>query len=815
MPDGARAGMPSTLRGRHARLAASQNIIVVPLRVHGEVVGSLNLTRVGGPEAHFGEHEFELSKLFAGQASIALQNAETHVTVSSRADLDALTGLRNHGTFQRDLAAMIEAGAAVLAPDDGPRLVQELQRHLRPSRRRHPAPDRGQGDRQRHAPERPGLPLRRRRVRGDSSSGRGALRPRKWPAGSGWRSARARRTPPRAASACGSPFRSAPRTGRPTAAPRPRWWRPRMRTSLHGAKRGPERCASRLGTTGSARSGRAGEAARGRPRRAGWMPPGTSSARKRSRPRRRRWSAESRPSPEPRTSSWQSTTAPHEPWRRPGGDPGGRPRERLERRPVDQPEVAHPPGRERDVPRRIGDGPARDGEPWARVWQSGTPAIDETGDPAKVGLPLLVDGAVVGIIGFMAPSWTGRAVEPSGRGRPRGRPWGRRAEASDRLRGLSRARRPPVWATRRRGPYTPEMPALPQPQAPAATDGPTGYSDLVPFTEVGPQGSAPPAPDRPGDRRPDHGPRDRRLLASRRGRRGARQRHDQHSGSSVVAGSCRPERRRKRPGGLSTLRVAHRRGLERAGSAGPGGLVADARTAASEWSSICGPSLTFSNGSALTASDVVASWMRVLNPAHPSQLASLLDAVTGARAYREGTGPASAVGIHASGDSEVDVDLSSAAVDFPAIASSPTLAVVPPDIDSNPGVLSPGTFVGSGGYVLGAVTTTEITLTANSHYWAGKPAISTVHLITSLGSNSEVDEFEAGEPRLHPDRRARTAPGSRTTRPWGRRSAWSRRRRSSTTGSTPRRRPSRTSTCAAPSNSGSTGAASWRCSRTR
>ncbi|HEX7491031.1 MAG TPA: GAF domain-containing protein, partial [Candidatus Limnocylindrales bacterium] len=88
----------------------SRSIIVVPLRVHGEVVGSLNLTRVGGQEAHFGEHEFELSKLFAGQASIALQNAEAHVTVSSRADLDALTNLRNHGTFQRDLAAMVETG---------------------------------------------------------------------------------------------------------------------------------------------------------------------------------------------------------------------------------------------------------------------------------------------------------------------------------------------------------------------------------------------------------------------------------------------------------------------------------------------------------------------------------------------------------------------------------------------------------------------------------------------------------------------------------------------------------------------------------
>jgi diguanylate cyclase (GGDEF)-like protein len=104
--------MPAVASSQRAAKDAriSQNIIVVPLRVHGEVVGSLNLTRVGGPEAHFSEHEFELSKLFASQASIALQNAEAHVTVSTRADLDALTGLRNHGTFQRDLAAMIDAG---------------------------------------------------------------------------------------------------------------------------------------------------------------------------------------------------------------------------------------------------------------------------------------------------------------------------------------------------------------------------------------------------------------------------------------------------------------------------------------------------------------------------------------------------------------------------------------------------------------------------------------------------------------------------------------------------------------------------------
>src|ERR1035437_6561651 len=87
--------------------------------------------------------------------------------------------------------------------------------------------------------------------------------------------------------------------------------------------------------------------------------------------------------------------------------------------------------------------------------------------------------------------------------------------------------------------------------------------------------------------------------------------------------------------------------------------------------------LKFSDGTDLKASDVVGSWMRILSPTNPSQLASLLDGVTGARAYREGSGPKSAVGIHATNDTDVEVDMDSAASDFPAIVSSPTRAVVP------------------------------------------------------------------------------------------------------------------------------------------
>jgi ABC-type oligopeptide transport system substrate-binding subunit len=140
----------------------------------------------------------------------------------------------------------------------------------------------------------------------------------------------------------------------------------------------------------------------------------------------------------------------------------------------------------------------------------------------------------------------------------------------------------------------------------------------------------------------------------------------------------------------------------------------------------------------------VASWMRVLSPAKPSQLASLLDGVAGATAYRDGTGPASAVGIRAKSDTDVEVDMSSAAADFPAIVSSSTLAVVPSGIDSDPSLLRPGTFVGSGAYVLKALTSTETTLTANSHYWAGTPAIATVHLLSSPGANGRVQEFQSG-----------------------------------------------------------------------
>ena len=86
-------------------------LIVVPLIVEGEVLGTLNVARIGELNAHFSENEFELTKLFSAQAAIALRNAEAHGEIKVQAEHDALTGLLNHGAFQRELGAAITTAA--------------------------------------------------------------------------------------------------------------------------------------------------------------------------------------------------------------------------------------------------------------------------------------------------------------------------------------------------------------------------------------------------------------------------------------------------------------------------------------------------------------------------------------------------------------------------------------------------------------------------------------------------------------------------------------------------------------------------------
>jgi oligopeptide transport system substrate-binding protein len=157
------------------------------------------------------------------------------------------------------------------------------------------------------------------------------------------------------------------------------------------------------------------------------------------------------------------------------------------------------------------------------------------------------------------------------------------------------------------------------------------------------------------------------------------------------------------------------------------------------------PGLTFSDGTPLTSADVVRSWRRLFDARDPSPLASLIADVVGARALLSGasTDPTT-LGVRAEGDRTVVVDMERGGGDLAAIVSSAPFAVVPPSAGEGEITPDPGKMVVSGGYTLERVDTDAFELKANPNYWAGKPAIETVRMVTTIGGRNPVDEFSAG-----------------------------------------------------------------------
>ncbi|HKZ92671.1 MAG TPA: ABC transporter substrate-binding protein [Candidatus Limnocylindrales bacterium] len=152
--------------------------------------------------------------------------------------------------------------------------------------------------------------------------------------------------------------------------------------------------------------------------------------------------------------------------------------------------------------------------------------------------------------------------------------------------------------------------------------------------------------------------------------------------------------------------------------------------------------LTFSDGSPLDAQDVRRSWLRVIDPAHPSPLSSLLDDVAGAAAHARGEVSADAVGIHADGR-RLSVELVRPASYFPVMAAVPSLAIVPESIDDlAPGPREGRSFPASGPYVPLDQELGEVLLVANDAYWAGPPPTDRITVVTDIGGRSEVDVFE-------------------------------------------------------------------------
>ena len=172
------------------------------------------------------------------------------------------------------------------------------------------------------------------------------------------------------------------------------------------------------------------------------------------------------------------------------------------------------------------------------------------------------------------------------------------------------------------------------------------------------------------------------------------------------------------------------------------------------------PGLTFSDGSPLTADDVVRSWRRIIDPAHPSPLVSLIGDVEGALAYahgqssRPGIGrpvgvrqrrhrPPDPAGDRLPGDRRLaDVRRSSRPASTTPAASSPDAQ-----------------FVGSGGYVL------TVGRPDDDHADRQRPLLGRAAGHRRRSSSSTTSAGGAPSPRSRPAiSTSRTSP--RSTPPW-------------------------------------------------
>lgn len=155
------------------------------------------------------------------------------------------------------------------------------------------------------------------------------------------------------------------------------------------------------------------------------------------------------------------------------------------------------------------------------------------------------------------------------------------------------------------------------------------------------------------------------------------------------------------------------------------------------------PGITYSDGTPIIAPDVVASWLRMIDPIRPSPLSSLVADIQGATDYQEGRVGPEGVGLRADGD-QVIVDLRRPATYFLSVTASPSMAVVPPSMFGRLDTAPPPDIVVSGAYVPSSGELGVIRLTGNTRYWAGMPPLDVVELVTDFGGRSGVTFFEDG-----------------------------------------------------------------------
>jgi len=158
--------------------------------------------------------------------------------------------------------------------------------------------------------------------------------------------------------------------------------------------------------------------------------------------------------------------------------------------------------------------------------------------------------------------------------------------------------------------------------------------------------------------------------------------------------------------------------------------------------------VNWSDGVPLVAQHFVDSWQRLLAPATAAEYAYFLFGVRGARAYNAGKlGDFGAVGVHAPDDRTLVVELDAPLVYFPALVNFMVTFPLRRDLVERFGDrwTEPGNLVTLGPFVLAEWRHEyRLVLTANEHYWAGRPPLDRITAYMVQEGSTALVLFEQG-----------------------------------------------------------------------
>ena len=123
------------------------------------------------------------------------------------------------------------------------------------------------------------------------------------------------------------------------------------------------------------------------------------------------------------------------------------------------------------------------------------------------------------------------------------------------------------------------------------------------------------------------------------------------------------------------------------------------------WTFYLRPNARFSDGTSITADDVRTSWLELINTPN-APYASMLDIISGAEAYRNGTGLADDVKITVVSPTTLSIRLNKPASYLPSLLCHSAFSVT----HRNPTVFS-------GAYSIGDMKSNQISLEKNEDYW--------------------------------------------------------------------------------------------------